>query len=125
MECRHNIGDINNFLYEFIAILSSILSLHTLGYSFFCIGCPYYLHKVWKPKFQNIILDAFVTCDKPMSSEGLDQAEILDCEVGLESFEILLFVWIKYLWSVFPLSSNSASILGDTALTQNTHNQSR
>ena len=28
--------------------------------------------------------DAFIKCDKPGSSEGVDQAEIYECEVGLE-----------------------------------------
>ena len=30
--------------------------------------------------------DAFMKCDKPGSSDGLDQAEIYECEVGLEQF---------------------------------------
>ena len=37
-----------------------------------------------------------------MSSDGLDQAEILECEVGFEAFELLLIMWTEYLSTVFP-----------------------
>ena len=42
------------------------------------------------PYIQEFMEDAFMKCDKPMSSEGLDQAEIFECEVGLETFGLPL-----------------------------------
>ena len=51
--------------------------------------------------------DAFIKCDKPGSSKGVDQAEIYECEVGLAplcfvTFSVRTFLYISPTLERFP-----------------------